>query len=128
MTSYEYIVLLLALFGIKHFVADFLLQTPHMLAQKGTYGAAGGIEHAATHALGTLIVLVLVFPWNIGAHVFAIMLAAFDGFIHYHIDWAKTNLSKGLNPADRIFWIWFGADQGLHYLTYVAIIGIIAVA
>jgi hypothetical protein len=22
-----------------------------------------------------------------------------------------------------MFWVWFGADQGLHYLTYIAIIG-----
>jgi hypothetical protein len=32
-------------------------------------------------------------------------------------------LNKGLTPADRMFWVWFGADQGLHYLTYIAIIG-----
>lgn len=121
------IILLLALFGVKHFIADFLLQTPHMLAQKGTYGASGGIEHASTHALGTLIVLILVFPWSMGAHALALILASIDGFVHYHIDWAKTNLSKELTPADRKFWIWLGADQGLHYLTYVALIGLITV-
>lgn len=41
-----FIIILLALFGIKHFLADFLWQTPKMLSEKGTYGASGGLEHA----------------------------------------------------------------------------------
>jgi hypothetical protein len=119
------VILLLALFGIKHFFADFLWQTPKMLAEKGTYGAVGGFEHAGVHAIGTFVVLVVVFPWSIWTHLAAAMLAILDGAVHYHIDWAKTNLSRGLTPADHKFWVWLGADQALHYLTYVAIIGII---
>ena len=119
------VILLLALFGIKHFFADFLWQTAKMLAEKGTYGATGGLEHASVHALGTFVVLVAVFPWGVWSHLAAAMLAILDGTVHYHIDWAKTNLSRGLTPADHKFWVWLGADQGLHYLTYVAIIGII---
>lgn len=122
------IILLLALFGIKHFVCDFLLQYPHMIAQKGTYGARGGIEHAAIHAVGTVIVLFLALPWDPVVHVAALVFGLFDGLVHYHIDWAKNNLNKGLTPADRMFWIWFGADQTLHYLTYIAIIGVIMLA
>ena len=121
------ILLLLALFGIKHFFCDYLWQTDKMLKEKGTYGAMGGKEHAAAHALGTLVVLVLFLPWNLGAHVFALILAAFDGVVHYHIDWAKTNLARGLTPADHKFWVWFGLDQTLHYLTYIAIIALIVV-
>lgn len=119
------VILLLALFGIKHFFADFLWQTPHMLAEKGIYGATGGLEHAGVHALGTFIVLIAVFPWSIWSHLAAAMLSMLDGAVHYHIDWAKTNLSRGLTPADQKFWVWLGADQALHYLTYVLIIGII---
>jgi hypothetical protein len=120
-----FICLLLALFGIKHFVCDFILQNDNMLKDKGIYLAPGGRKHAATHALGTLIVLFLIFPWDFWAHIVAIILALMDGLIHYHIDWAKTNLSKGLTPADRKFWMWFGADQCLHYLTYIGIIAIL---
>ena len=119
------VIILLALFGIKHFLVDFLWQTPKMLSEKGTYGATGGIEHAGAHAIGTTIILFLIFPWDLGAHALAILLGGLDGVIHYHIDWAKTNLSRGLTPADRKFWVWLGADQGLHYLTYILIIGII---
>jgi hypothetical protein len=121
----EIICILLALFGIKHFICDFVLQNGNMLKDKGVYLAPGGRNHAAIHALGTLVVLFLIFPWDLGAHIFAVILALLDGFLHYHIDWAKTNLSQGLTPADRKFWIWFGADQGLHYLTYIGIIAIL---
>ena len=122
------IILLLALFGVKHFVCDFLLQYPHMVAQKGIYGARGGIEHASIHALGTVIVLCLALPWNPFVHAVAVFLGLVDGIIHYHIDWLKQKLNRGLTTADRMFWVWFGADQGLHYLTYIAIIGVIMLA
>ena len=120
-----YIIILLALFGIKHFLCDFLWQTPKMLAEKGQYGARGGIEHAAAHALGTMFVLDLVFSWSLANHIVALVLGFLDGVIHYHIDWVKQQLNRGLTAADRMFWVWLGADQGLHYLTYILIIAIL---
>lgn len=111
------IVVLLALFGIKHFICDFLLQLGYMVGEKGTYGARGGIHHAGIHGTFTFLIL---FPF-IG---FAALLPMiFDTLVHYHVDWAKQNLSKGLTTTDRKFWLWFGLDQTLHYLTYIAIIG-----
>ena len=111
------IIVFLALFGIKHFICDFLLQFPYMISQKGIYGADGGIHHAGFHTLFTFLILA---PF-IG--IVAVLPAVVDGVVHYHIDWAKQQLNQGLTPADRKFWIWFGLDQALHYLTYVAIIG-----
>ena len=69
------------------------------------------------HGVWTWVIL-LPFLGTMG--VFA---ALFDMAVHYHIDWAKQQLNKGLTPADRVFWVWFGLDQALHYLTYIAIIG-----
>ena len=117
LTPLETVIVLLALFGIKHFIADFVLQFPYMLSQKGIYGAEGGIHHALIHAILTWVIL---FGFVGTAAVFG---ALFDMLAHYHIDWAKQKLNKGLTPADRKFWIWLGLDQALHYLTYVAIIG-----
>ena len=114
------VIILLALFGVKHFIADFLWQFDSMLADKGTYGAPGGRDHAGMHGILTFLVLI----WFVPAYT-AVLLAMLDSIVHYHIDWAKTNLSRGLTPADRRFWLWLGADQGLHYLTYILIIGII---
>jgi hypothetical protein len=115
------VILLLFLFGIKHFICDFLLQTDYMVKTKGIYGARGGIQHAMLHAVFTLVISVFFVTYvNL-----AILMAIFDGVVHYHIDWAKQKLNRGLTPADRMFWVWFGADQCLHYLTYIAIIGVL---
>ena len=116
MTEIQTVVLLLALFGIKHFICDFLLQFGYMLRQKGTYGAEGGIHHAALHGSFTFLILSWCFPM-------AIWAGFLDFVAHYHIDWCKQQLNRDLSITDRMFWVWFGADQALHYLTYIAIIG-----
>ena len=113
--------LLLSLLGIKHFLADFAFQFPYMVKEKGTYGALGGVHHAAFHASLTFFVLLIACsssPW-------VIPLAAADGLIHYHIDWCKQQLNRGYTTADKQFWFWLGADQAAHYLTYVGIIYVI---
>jgi hypothetical protein len=114
------IIILLALFGIKHFLADFLWQFPFMVQDKGHYGAEGGMCHALLHGLLTFVVLI-----GFARPEDAVTLALIDSAVHYHVDWAKTNLSRGLTIEDHRFWVWFGLDQALHYLTYIAIIGII---
>jgi len=116
---------LLCLFILKHFIADFPLQSQRMINDKGTYGARGGIDHAATHATLTLIILLFWIPFYQPWGLLAVAMAVLDGLVHYHIDWAKMNLGKGLTPDDRCFWTLLGVDQLLHYLTYILIIGIL---
>jgi len=116
--------ILLALFGIKHFVADFLMQFDYMLREKGIYGATGGVHHALVHASWTF--LILVFFCSNANDIIALSFA--DFVLHYHIDYFKQHLNKGLTPADRMFWVWLGADQALHYLTYVGIIGYVTLS
>ena len=113
--------ILLALFGIKHFFADFVFQYEYMVREKGTYGATGGIHHAGVHAIGTFIVLML----TISASPLTIPLALIDGIIHYHIDWCKQQLNRNLTIKDDMWWVWFGADQAAHYLTYIGIIAVV---
>jgi len=115
---------LLVLFGIKHFIADFLMQYPYMLRDKGIYGAEGGVHHALTHASWTFLILI---PFIHHANdLIALPLA--DFVLHYHIDYFKQKLNRGLTPADRKFWIWLGLDQALHYLTYVGIISYVTLS
>jgi hypothetical protein len=110
----------LFLLFIKHFICDFPLQAnPWLYRNKGTYLHLGGITHAAIHALGTLVVL----AGFIGS--LAIMYALIDMLVHYHIDWAKMNITKHYdlqpNNSER-FWILLGFDQLLHHITYFIII------
>jgi hypothetical protein len=121
MDDIQVVVLLFALFGLKHFIIDFPLQKEYQWKNKGTYGHPGGILHAGLHGLGTLLVLgwCTVLP-------FAVIMALFDAVVHYHIDWAKMNLNakKGWGPlTHEQFWTLLGVDQLLHWLTYVLIIG-----
>jgi len=116
--------ILLALFGIKHFVADFLMQYDYMLREKGIYGAEGGLHHAGVHAGFTFLILVIFFPDP--KIIIALTLA--DFVLHYHIDYFKQQLIKGLTSADHMFWVWFGGDQTLHYLTYIGIISYVTLS
>ena len=114
---------LILLFVIKHFIGDFVLQYPYMVEQKGTYGARGGIDHSAIHA-GLTAVMLFAIGVDLGVTV---VIALLDGLLHYHIDWAKMNLGKGLTPADKKFWFLIGADQLAHYLTYIVLVGAIVI-
>ena len=105
---------------IKHFICDFPLQaTPWMYRNKGMYMHLGGITHAGIHALGTLLVLT---PF---LGTLAIMYAAIDMLVHYHIDWAKMCVGKRYdlqpNNSER-FWILLGFDQLLHHITYFVMV------
>lgn len=107
---------------VKHFICDFPLQASAWIYRnKGTYGHLGGLTHAAIHGVGSLAVL---FFW-LGTNAW--LYAAADMLIHYHIDWAKMNVSKKLNlNADNSQWFWIllGFDQLLHHLTYFLLVAI----
>ena len=114
----------------KHFLADFPMQTQRMVDEKGKYGAWGGVEHSGIHGWLTMLVVMLFLRINVGYEVIhcaliGILVGMLDGFIHYNIDWAKMNLSKGLTVADRNYWLYLGLDQMLHYLTYILIVAIV---
>lgn len=119
--------LLLFLLFTKHFIVDFPLQVPYHYENKGTYGHAGGIQHALFHGLGTTLVFIVVFSLTFVP--FAVMVGLIDAFIHYHIDWAKVKLNKkyGWGPATHEqFWWLLGLDQYLHALTYIGLVLFVA--
>lgn len=119
MTEVQIVLLLLTALFVKHWFADFVVQFDYMVLEKGTYGADGGIHHSLIHALLT---------WGIvgywcGTYA-GVMLATVDFVTHYHIDWLKMNISRWrkLTIRDWEFWMWLGADQLAHSLTYIAMV------
>lgn len=105
---------------IKHTIADYFCQYSWMIKDKCTYGAFGGLAHSKFHAILTLLVLYLCgIPF-----LYSLLLSAFDGIAHYHIDYAKSNLwkRKKLTAADQLFWVAHGLDQLAHVLTYYVIV------
>jgi hypothetical protein len=114
----------LVLFQAKHFLCDFVLQTPYQYRNKGFYGHPGGFLHAGLHAAGSLPA-VLTFGQSAGL-VAAILAAEFA--IHYHVDWTKEQINRRytLTNSDAPFWMVFGADQLIHQMTYVAFLVVLA--
>lgn len=108
---------------LKHFIIDFLMQTPYQYKNKGIYGHFGGILHALLHCIGTFIIIVFF------TDIITIMLILFFEFIiHYHVDWMKICINKKFNfnpnTHERFWWL-LGFDQYLHLLTYWLIVGYI---
>lgn len=108
---------------IKHCLADFVWQSPWMIAGKAKYAHPGGVAHAGVHSVITGAILV-GFGLPIGASV-AVAICEF--VVHYHIDYIKALTARrlGLGPNDPRFWSHLGFDQLAHQLTYLAIVAVL---
>ena len=125
------IFMLLVLFQLKHFLADYPLQTTYML---GKMQATGWIRPLATHAAVHACITAIIVLWYfilLGqpmlALIFAPLLAIADFIIHFIVDRLKASPSLGgrFNPTQPYFWWALGADQMAHHLTHYAFIAII---
>ena len=118
--GYAPLILLLCLIQIKHMFADYFLQTKMMLDGRDQYLHFGRFLHAGVHALGSLIVFLII-----GAPIsFILPLVIAEWAVHFHIDWWKGRHTSDqqLTPADAAYWRASGVDQALHQLTYVAVV------
>ncbi len=119
-----FVLLAFGVFQFKHFLCDFVFQTDWHVKFKGIYGHPAGLMHAGIHALGTFACLLLLKTALLA--VIGVVLAEY--VIHYHTDWAKEQITRraGWTPADHMFWNVLGADQLIHQVTYLAIVGVLA--
>lgn len=109
---------------LKHAAADFFLQTPFQYCNKGIYGHPGGFLHAGIHVALTPLVYLLIAPASL---LLAASIALGEFVVHYHIDWAKEQITRraGYTPQTPRFWHALGIDQLLHGLTYLVIVGVL---
>lgn len=117
------LIVLYALFRLKHFVCDFLLQTDWMAHMKGKPGREGYnalFTHTAIHGIGTALVTVIFAPslWWLGLVDFAVhsVIDRIKGVFTYKMGWTTK---------DKMFWWTLGADQEAHNFTHFAYIIII---
>ena len=117
MPEAQLILLAMVLFEVKHFLADFVLQSYNIVRNKGTYLHPAGILHAGLHAVGSVpaVLILTLSPMPI-----AVLLVG-EFLIHYHTDWTKSNVDSSLrlNDTNSLYWTIFGTDQLIHQLTYV---------
>jgi hypothetical protein len=121
------IIVLLVLLQIKHYYADFCIQTYAQTVRKGIYSDPVGISHSVDHVWTTLVAL-LIFDIFVQPLTLLMMVgvALAEGVLHYHIDWCKVKYGIKDNTKPQ-FWNQFGMDQLAHQLTYAVIIYVILV-
>lgn len=119
------IILGFTILSVKHTVADYFLQTPYQVFNKGIYGHPGGLLHSGIHVALTVPVFLVLPPPSL---LFAVMILVGEYLVHYHVDWLKeqVNKSRGWNPNVPAFWRSFGVDQLAHTLTYITIVYLLA--
>lgn len=106
---------------VKHYYADFVIQTYAQTVRKGIYRDPVGISHSLDHVIGSLVVLMIAglfvaLPWST-----VILLCFVEGILHYHIDWTKVHF--GIKDLTKpLFWNQFGMDQLAHQITYLGMI------
>lgn len=117
----------LALFQVKHYLADFQWQTLWMVETKGRYGHPGGLVHSGIHGLLSLPVLMVAAAFSPG--LFATLVIG-EMVLHYHIDWAKAqiNARRGIDEHDSAYWHLLGLDQAAHQVTYLAMLAVVVLA
>ena len=115
------IFILLVVFQIKHFLADYLLQTSYMLGKLNKERwILPLLAHTAVHAFSTLAILLVFAPslWY---------LSILDGVVHLIMDRIKAspNLLNRWGPDKPYFWWVLGLDQTIHHLTHYIVIYLI---
>ena len=110
--------LLLLLLQIKHWIADFKIQTYAQTVRKGIYGDLIGLSHTMDHMYLTILFLVLFNAFHPIGPLYITLATILEGIAHYHIDWVKVHYgTKDITtPA---FWCQFGLDQLAHQCCYL---------
>lgn len=135
----NHIFLLLVLFQIKHFVADYPLQNKYMLQKfKPDWGFfLPLLAHASVHAAFTFLISLIFTHAST-----AFLLGLLDLIVHFSMDRIKASpkylgrfkpLTAETYPTssdqqkkdNTYFWWSLGLDQGVHHLTHYLIIYLI---
>lgn len=119
----EKIFLLLILFQLKHFFADYLFQCKYML---GKFKNKGWIKplfaHVFVHACFTFVIALYFSNFYL-----AILCVLTDSIIHFTMDRIKASpkMLGRFKIDQKQFWWSLGFDQMIHHLTHYLLIAII---
>ena len=112
------ILFLLALLQIKHWYADFKIQTYMQTIKKGVWLDPIGMSHTWDHIKASAVVLT-IFYFFFHISVISIIIAiAIEGPYHYMVDYTKVKFGCKDNTKP-LFWNQFGLDQMAHQASYL---------
>lgn len=112
------ILFLLFLLQIKHWYADFKIQTYMQTVKKGVWLDPVGISHTTDHMKSTAVVLAVFYFFYPVSIVKILIALIFEGPYHYMIDYIKVKYGCKDNTKP-LFWNQFGLDQLAHQLSYL---------
>jgi hypothetical protein len=124
--SLNQIILIMVIFQVKHFIADYPLQTIYMVNGKALPDRRFILPlslHAGIHALSTLVVVLF---YNTALW----WLAPLDFAIHFATDRFKSSpifFGRFSDPKKAMYWSVFGVDQMIHHLTHIYLAYVIIV-
>jgi hypothetical protein len=114
------ILLLLFLFQVKHWFADFKIQTYMQTVKKGVWLDPIGMTHTRDHMLASLVILLFFsFLYPI-APLTILAVVALEGIYHYIVDFIKVKYGSK-DATTPLYWNQFGLDQMAHQLSYLVI-------
>lgn len=101
---------------IKHFLADFPLQTKWMVNHKGR-NIHALVTHVGIHVLMSSVVLLFlkIQFWKL------LFLVFFEFLFHMMVDYLKVQKEFGgkYTTDERGYWFYLGLDQMFHQISYV---------
>lgn len=110
--------LLLFLLNVKHFIADWILQTNQIAKEKGS-NVDLLLLHSLHHVVGTILIVAIFTSIPT-----ALIIGGIELFIHSLIDYFKSNkhfLGRFAFPSHAYF-ILLGFDQFLHQICYIGFV------
>lgn len=114
------ILFLLLLLQIKHWYADFKIQTYMQTVKKGVWLDPIGMSHTIDHVWTTLVVFLIFSFFHPVSVTTIISISIVEGIYHYMVDFIKVKYGCKDNTKP-LFWNQFGLDQLAHQLSYLGI-------
>jgi hypothetical protein len=123
LTTTEFIFILLVIYQLKQFLADFPLQGKYMLKKvvPGWDFVLPMVSHCGMHAALTLMIVLY-------GNSSLWYLALVDFCVHFITDRVKSGpsyLGRFKDKSRASYWNVFGLDQMIHHLTHLYIIWVI---
>ena len=117
---------LLLLLQIKHWYADFVIQTYMQTVKKGVWLNPIGISHSLDHVWCSMVALLAFSFFHVIPASVIIVITLLEGIIHYIIDYVKVKYGCKDNTKP-LFWNQFGLDQLAHQLCYLAMVAYLVI-
>ena len=112
------IIILLILLQIKHWYADFKIQTYMQTIKKGIWLDPIGMTHTRDHMLASFVALLIFSIIHPISPIIILLTIVVEGIVHYTVDYIKVKYGSKDNSTP-LYWNQFGLDQMAHQMCYL---------